>query len=384
MPNPFIIDAPAPPSELIDREGELEKLLDLAEGGHNTRLVAPRRYGKTTLLARVGEEGAARGMRWVYVDFFGVLSLGDVAARVDRAYVESLKGPLGSWFAAVRRRWGVRGRAGVPGAEVELESLPQTQAEERLHELLDLPKTIYERTGMLTLVAFDEFQEVLTAADSADAIIRSRIQHHRDEAAYVFAGSHPGLLAELFGARERPLYGQAREIALDPLEDDALVAYIAGRFEQTGRDPAAVMGDLLALVRGHPQRAMLMAHHVWEATGPGETAGAEQWEAALHGALSELQESFERYWERLSANERRVLAALASADATGDSLYSKGTLERFRLSKGTARDVSRQLLRSGDVTRGQARGSLLLVDPLLEAWIASGRHPPRPSDAGHV
>ena len=65
MPNPFIIDAPAPPAELIDREAELEKLLDLAEGGHNSRLVAPRRYGKTTLLARLGEAGAARGLRRV-------------------------------------------------------------------------------------------------------------------------------------------------------------------------------------------------------------------------------------------------------------------------------------------------------------------------------
>ena len=373
MPNPFIIDAPAPPAELIDREAELEKLLNLVEGGHNSRLVAPRRYGKTTLLARLGGAGAARGMRWVYVDFFGVLSLGDVAARVDRAYVESLKGPLGSWFAAVRRRWQVRGWAGAPGAGVELESLPQDRAEERLHELLDLPKTIYERTGMLTIVAFDEFQELLTAADSADAIIRSRIQHHRDEAAYVFAGSHPGLLAELFGARERPLYGQAREIALEPLDDAALAEYIGGRFAQTRRDPAAVMDDLLALVRGHPQRAMLMAHHLWEATPAGEAAGAEGWQTALRGALSELQESFERYWERLSANERRVLGALASG---GDSLYSKGTLERFRLTKGSARDVSRQLLRSGDLARGEASGSPVLVDPLLEAWIAAGRRLP--------
>lgn len=378
MPNPFVIDAPAPPAELIDREAELRRLLELAEGGHNSRLVAPRRYGKTTVLARLGEDAAKLGMRWVYVDFFGVLSLADVAARIDRAYLEALKGPVASWFAAVRRRWRVVGRAGMPGAGIDLESLPQDQAEERLHELLDLPKTIHERTGTLTLVAFDEFQELLTAADSADAVVRSRIQHHRSEAAYVFAGSHPGLMAELFGARERPLYGQAREIALHPIDDEALAAYIGERFAQTGRDAAAVMPELLALVRGHPQRAMLMAHHLWEATDAGTAAGAEQWDAAARGALSELQESFERYWERLSANERRVLAAIAAAGpwGDGDSLYSTSTLERFRLSKGSARDVSRQLTRSGDLVRASGRSALLLVDPLLEAWIVAGRRPP--------
>lgn len=66
---------------------------------------------------------------------------------------------------------------------------------------------------------------------------------------------------------------------------------------------------LLELVRGHPQRAMLAAHHIWETTPAGETAGDEQWTEALERALDELQETFERYWERLSSNECRVASA---------------------------------------------------------------------------
>ncbi len=41
--NPFVYDDPLPPDELVDREPETEQLLRLAEGGHNTRLQAPRR-----------------------------------------------------------------------------------------------------------------------------------------------------------------------------------------------------------------------------------------------------------------------------------------------------------------------------------------------------
>jgi len=376
MTNPFFIDTPAPPAELIDREAELRELLELGEAGHNTRLTAPRRYGKTTLLARLGQDIVDHGLGWVYVDFFGVLSLGDIAARIDRAYVDGLSGPVASWYAGLRRKWLIRGRGGVPGTGLELESLPQAQAEERLHEMLDLPKKLHDRTGKPTVIAFDEFQEVLSGSDSADAIIRSRIQHHRHEAAYVFAGSHPGLLAELFGARERPLYGQAREVRLDPLPDTALAEYIDARFRETGRDVGAPIEQLLDVVRGHPQRAMLAAHHLWETTPAGETAGDEQWTAALDGALSELQETFERYWERLSANERRVLSAVCWAGrwGGGNSLYSRSTLDRFRLTKTTAHDVSRELLRSGDLFDDQG-GSLTLVDPMLEAWIAAGGRP---------
>ena len=47
--NPFVYDDPLPPDALIDRDEEARKLLSLAEGGHNTRLSAPRRYGKTSI-----------------------------------------------------------------------------------------------------------------------------------------------------------------------------------------------------------------------------------------------------------------------------------------------------------------------------------------------
>jgi hypothetical protein len=377
MANPFVIDSPAPSSELIDREEELRTLLELAEGGHNSRLTAPRRFGKTTLLTKLGEEAEKAGMQFVLVDFFGVLSLGDVARRIERAYVEALKGPVASWYAGLRRRWRVRGRAGLPEAGIELESLPASEAQEQLEQLLDLPKSIHRRTGNATLVAFDEFQAVLAAADAIDALIRSRIQHHGPAASYVFAGSQPGLLAELFGDRERPLFGQARAVSLGPLDDTALAEYIDSRFRDTGRDASPIIDDLLELVRGHPQRAMLVAHHLWDVTPARGTAGGEEWEAAVQGALSELQEAFERSWELRSANERRTLAAVSWTGkwGMGETLYAKSTLERFRLSKGTTRTVSQKLLRSGDLRRDEDDGRVTLVDPLFEAWIASGGRP---------
>jgi uncharacterized protein len=372
--NPFVIDSPAPPEDLIDRERELATLADLAEDGHNSRLVAPRRYGKTTLLRRLAEEAERRGMRSVYVDCFGVLTLDDVAGRFDRSYSEALKGPLASWYAGVRRRWRLKGRVGTRGTGIEAEALAPGAADELLAEVLELPRRLHERDGMRTLVMMDEFQELLTAADSADALLRSRIQHHSAQASYVFAGSHPGLMAELFGDRERPLYGQSREIALAPLDGGELAGYIEARFAAGGRSAGAVMGDLLDLVRGHPQRAMLLAHHLWETAGD-EEPGPETWERAVAAAFGELQETFERYWERLSANERRTLAAVAWTGRWGEgsSLLAKDTLARFGLSKSTARTLGAQLARAGDLARLEG-GGYELVDPLLEAWIASDRH----------
>jgi uncharacterized protein len=373
--NPFIIDSPVPPEELIDREQELGRLLELALGGHNARLSAPRRYGKTTLLERMRVEADKAGAATVYVDCFGVVSLGELAQRIDLAYHASLKGPAARWFAGVRRRWVVRIRGGLTGTGGEIESLPPEQAETLLGELLDLPREIHRRDGTQTIVQFDEFQEVLSASDRADAVIRSTIQHHRHEAAYVFAGSHPGLMRELFGASERPLYGQARPVELDRLADEPLLAYVASRFDATGRELGAAADPLLDLARGHPQRAMLLAHYLWEATPAGQTADIDRWERASAAALRDLQETFERAWERLSVSERRTLAAVAWIGpwGGGSTLYGADTLSRFRLAKSTAQDLATTLQRRGELHARRDGTGLELVDPLFEVWIASER-----------
>jgi len=161
-----------------------------AVAGNNSRLIAPRRYGKTSLLRRVMGDARREGWAAVYVDFFGVLTLADVAARIERAYAEQLEGGLASWFAGIRRRLHPTMRVGgEPQIPAELELSLDPQAEPPLLERLGLPRRILERSGQRTLVVFDEFQDVLAARDRADAIIRSEIQHHGDAASYVFAAS---------------------------------------------------------------------------------------------------------------------------------------------------------------------------------------------------
>jgi uncharacterized protein len=373
--NPFVVDSPAAPSDLIDRERELEQLLALAEGGHNVRLSAPRRYGKTTLLDRVREEAEALGLAAVYVDCFGVLSLGELAARIDAAYTAGLKGPLTAWYNRLRRSWRVRLRAGVPGLGADVESLAAAEAEAVLDELLDLPRKVFDRSGKRTLVQFDEFQDVLAASDRTDAAIRARIQHHRAEAAYLFAGSHPGLMAELFGDRERPFYGQARAIRLGPLPDEPLAEYIDARFRDTGRELGWALDPLLDLARGHPQRAMLLAHHLWEAVPAGQAADADAWERCAGAVIEELNELYERTWARLSVNERRTYTAIAwiGPRGGGSTLLAGDTLSRFQLKKSTARTLARELELRGEtmVQDGRPR----LVDPLFEVWILSKRVP---------
>jgi hypothetical protein len=156
---------------------------------------------------------------------------------------------------------------------------------QRLADLLDLPKRIFAKSATRTVVAFDEFQDFLRIGEGLDGLLRSKIQLHRDEASYVFAGSEPGMLDELFNRKGRPLFDQARPIPLGPLDGDDLAEHIGTRFERSARDPGVALDLLVDLARGHPQRAMLLAHHLWEHTPRGQAADEETWQSASNNAV---------------------------------------------------------------------------------------------------
>jgi hypothetical protein len=234
--------------------------------------------------------------------------------------------------------------------------------------LLDLPVKMMAKTGSPTLVVFDEFQDVLLTKPPLDGLIRSRLEQHEAEASYVFAGSHPGMMRRLFGDRTRPFYGQARAVRLGPLPDDALGEYVGERFSRSGRDVGDILDPLLATVRGHPQRAMLLAHFLWEGTPRGEECDPAGWQAALDDAHWELRDELSSIWNGLGDAERRALAAIARGPG---QLMRKSVLDELQLARSTARDARDRLVEDGYV---QGEGDELeIVDPLLELWIAGGR-----------
>ena len=365
--NPFVFNRPVAAGDLIDRDTETEQMLRLAEGGHAIRLSAPRRYGKTSLLRRLGAEADKVGMNFVEVDFYGVLSRSDVAGRLEEGYAKLRPAPQRIARAVIQT---LRPAVSVGAAGVRVESRPhlEEQLGRRLTGLLDLPVQLYERTGKRTLVAFDEFQALLSVDDGIDGLFRSRIQRHGDAASYVFAGSHPGLMAQLFGAHERPFFGQARSLRLDPLRDSDVIEHVGERFAATGREVGQPIEPLLDLAGGHPQRAMLLAHHLWEQTPDRGTAKAEHWQAALRAAFAEQDDALRATWDSLEVKERAVFTALAM----GEPVFGARTLERFNLSKGGAQHARAALAHTGHIQR--MGDEWRPVDPLLARWVVDFQH----------
>jgi len=244
-------------------------------------------------------------------------------------------------------------------------------AEAALIDLLDLPLTVLERTGRRTVVAFDEFGAIVDVP-GLDGLLRSRIQYHGEAASYVFAGSEPSLLGALFNDRARPLYGQAQPLRLGRLPAAETVDAIAARFRATRREvDTAVLGRLVATGAGHPQRTMLLAHRLWAATPARSEAGARRWSAALAASLDQLTIEFEAQWTAMTANERRVVAAVVAGLSP---LSSRDGRQVGLRQPSSAQTAVESLMRRGMAERLPDR-SLRIVDPLLALWVEQLRGP---------
>jgi uncharacterized protein len=204
MSSPFIYEEPLkPPDQLADRVAELALLRERAGETRNSRLEGPRRYGKTSLVKAALDAADKDGFVPIYVNFLGVLSTADVADRIERAYREQLDGTLRQWFAGIVSTLHPRLKAAPAGVGVEISPQTQTPA---LLDRLSLPRRLQERHGRQCAIAFDEFQDVVRVSDALAGTMRSELEQHGGAAGYIFSGSHPGLMRDLFSDRRHAFF----------------------------------------------------------------------------------------------------------------------------------------------------------------------------------
>ncbi len=363
--NPFVYSHPLAPDDIIDRDEETEQLLRNVVGGHYVRLYAPRKYGKTSLLKRALRDGeVTEGLIPVHVDLYRVSSIADVTVRFERAYSQHLKGAIRGRVEDFLQKTGIGLSLGAYGISAKLQLNPKSDPLPALHALLDLPLRLEASGGYRAFIALDEFQDIDKVPD-LDGLIRSHIQYHGEVASYVFAGSEPGLMRQLFENRDRPLYGSAVPMRLQRLGDDDIAAYVGERFRQTGRGAGEALHPLVEAAKGHPQRAMLLAHRLWAEVPATERATLDHWQAAHRAALAELDAEFDAQWRGYDTTEQKTLRALVAA---AGSPYRAAVLQRLDLTVDAVKWALPRLEATAEIERVDRKR--LIVDPLFAEWIA--------------
>jgi len=362
--NPFIYSHPLAPEDIIDREDETQELLRNVVGGHFVRLFAPRKYGKTSLLKRALRDGEEQeGLIPILVDLYRVSSIADVTVRFERAYSKHLKGTLRAKIEDFLQKTGIGLSLGAYGISARLQLDPRTDPLPALHALLDLPLRLEEGGGYRAFIALDEFQDIDKVRD-LDGLLRSHIQYQGEVASYVFAGSEPALMKQLFENKDRPLYGSAVPMRLQRLANDDIAAYIVDRFRETNRAVGDALNPLLDSAKGHPQRTMLLAHRLWAEVRSGEGATLDDWRAAHAASLAELNPEFDAQWRGFDTSQQKTMRAVIAGDG---SPYKADVRRRLELTKDMVRKALPRLSATAEIEL--VEGKHVVVDPLFAEWI---------------
>lgn len=375
QPSPFVFDGPVTPTMLIGREVEAEGLRSWARAGRSTVLVGPRRYGKTSLLNRVRADAERLDrMPVIIVDLYEVASTSDLVIRLERAWARHVPGRLKARLTRVLAGSEVGLNVMGTGFQMKLADQPRTDPLPALHALLGLPTQLRGK-GERTLIVFDEFQS-LAAVDGAEGLIRTYVQSQRDDASYIFCGSQPSMLAQMFGDQARPFYGQAQRFELGRLDIGVLTGAVIDILESTGRAGAdAVVAALMQRADGHPQRAMLLAHLLWQRLVPGAPVADDLAAAVLRDALAAVSAEIIAMLDVLPTSEKKTLRAIAEY---GTPLSSRA-LRDLDLPKGSAQSASASLADRALVERlGDGPARWRIIDPLTALWLRD-RYPTRPA-----
>src|SRR5687767_12448487 len=312
--NPFTFGDLALDEAFTDREAELEALEADLRNGRNVALIAPRRYGKSSLLRRAAQDLVAEGVLVAEVDLMKAANKERFAAQLARTIHDDLASVL---FRA-REALAVFGSLRItPTVTINPKdssysfSFSTARAEPEdvdatIERLLELPAQLAAEQGKRVVVCFDEFQEVTDIDPRLPALMRAVFQEQPD-VAHVYAGSRRDMMNRLFNDENEPFYRSAKVMEIGPIPPDLFVRFVRERFDATERGVAdAAVEGLLAITRGHPYATQELAYALWEQVPHGFTASVADLEAALTSVLRSENARFTLLWDNLSRAQRAL------------------------------------------------------------------------------
>jgi AAA+ ATPase superfamily predicted ATPase len=352
-----------------DRKKETKELLSHARNRANVVLFSPRRYGKTSLVKRIQAELPRGGITALYVDFFGVYSLEDIASRLasrlysfcykDENFLKKAMRFLSSWRPVIR-----------PDPEYGMSITAEPAGKRRGFELLEDVLAGFGKfmeTGKKGFhVVIDEFQEIAELRESLqiEGIMRSHIQTHKN-ASYFFVGSRRRILSEIFNERKRPFYRSAVNYPLGPLPLDESTTFIVEQFKRGGKTcPADIAGKIAKRVGGYPYYIQRVPYSIYEVSGKHVTE--EDYSKGFIKAVSEERSLYEAMLQILAPQQIKLLSALSEEPT--DKPYSTEYMNRYNL--GSIGGVQGAIKRLIDLDYIEKKNEMLyVVDTVFGLWI---------------
>ncbi|MGM9766406.1 MAG: ATP-binding protein [Candidatus Cryptobacteroides sp.] len=238
MNRPFVFGVPVDDSHFIGRKKEISRLSNNFNFGVNTIILAPRRWGKTSLVNKVAGLCSSEKTIVVRMDIFACRSeyeflnlFSSELLRQTSSRIDELKELAKGFIERLTPKISLSPDA-MSEYSISLGITPKTHSPE---EVLRLPQIIAERKHCEIIICIDEFQQIGEFPDSLNVQKRLRtFWQNQKNVHYCLYGSRMHMMINLFQKKSYPFYkfGDILNIAPIPLEE--WVPYIRDRFKANG------------------------------------------------------------------------------------------------------------------------------------------------------
>ncbi len=375
MENPFTFGALAQDETFVDREPELKALTTDLRSGQDVVLLAPRRYGKSSLALRAVRQAIAEDVLVGYCDLLRTPTKERLAAALARTIADDLLSPVDGLLE--RAAEVVRGLRVRPSLEVDPDGAGirfmfeatrnPADIDDTLERLLELPGRIGADRHRRVALVLDEFQEIVRIDPALPNLMRSVFQT-QPKVAHLYLGSKRHVMLSLFDDRNEPFWRSARHVELGRIPRPPFRRFLVDRLAATERGLDADAADLLLeLTDGHPYATQELAFFTWGHVPRGHHTRTADVLAGLDDVLRAEHNNLERIWDAATTNGRLVLLALREGP---QSLFSEDTRRRHALPAATFVQRAVKGLIRDDVVERVPDGRYAISEPFLAEWLA--------------
>lgn len=317
--NPFLIYGYESPEYFCDRKEETKSLVAALKNGCNITLKSPRRYGKTGLIHNAFHflRKEEPDVKCFYVDIYATKSLSDFVMMLGKAVVGQLDSPMqkaenyvSKFFRSCQITMSPDLATGMP--QFGLSFMPQ-YAERTLKEIFDY----IEDSGKPCFIAIDEFQQIAEYPEkNVEALLRTHIQITHN-VHFVFAGSKIHMMSEMFDSPKHPFYRSTEKLNLNVLNEDTYYDFVCSKLGQKGFVlPREVFHEIYQNVDGVTWYIQSIMNHIYRLEGREITS--ELCYSVINKILLTEEEDFKRLYHLLTANQARLLVAIAKERIVGE------------------------------------------------------------------
>jgi AAA+ ATPase superfamily predicted ATPase len=263
---------PVVDKDFIGREEELFRLKTAIEHSNSIVLIAPRRYGKTSLILEFKHQHKSN---FIHIDFMNVYTKRELAQKIiEQSYkiagfnsaVEQLKNQSINLLKNIINHFA---SLSISIDDIKIQTaqklLNDKDDDELLEFALNLPQIMAEKLDKKIVFIIDELGEIVKFTKSNELLQKMRsIFQLQDKVTFIFAGSQYHLMKKLFSSSSSAFFRFATILHIEPMQIKDYSSFIISKFKE---DDVVIAPSQIKLIQqitnGLPYYIMKIANEIY-------------------------------------------------------------------------------------------------------------------------